>query len=89
MGSEPFVAAQAVVLTGRTPQWLIGGLDYAVRCEQYHTNSNKSRNGGYCLPSRSYRGVIFEVSKDYQPMLALGKNRIDTVTYVDCRLRMC
>ena len=40
---------------------------------QYRTSLNKSRNGGYCLPSGSYGGVIVEVSKDYQPKLALGK----------------
>ena len=83
------MAAQAVdSMEKRTLQWLIEGLDHAGQCEQYRTNSNKSRNGGYCLPSRPYRGVIVEVSKDYQPMLALGKNRTDTVTYVDCHPRM-
>ena len=67
------MAAQVVGLMERTPQWLIEGLDHAGQHEQYRTSSNKSRNRGYCLPSGSYGGVIVEVSKDYQPMLALGK----------------
>ena len=83
------MVVQAVVLTGCTSQWLIEGLGHAGQCEQCHTNFNKSRNGGYCLPSGSYGGVIVEVSKDYQSYVSARQKRIDTVTYVDCHLRMC
>ena len=42
----------------------IRGSGHAGPCEIYRTSLNNIRNGGYCLPSGSYRGKIVEVSKD-------------------------
>ena len=65
MGSGPNGAVQALDLVECILQWLSEGSGHAGQCKQFHTSSNNIRNGGYCPPSRLYRSIIVEVTKDY------------------------